>query len=107
VFDCFVGDMDASLREIGIGDLAVPKRMRAMGEAFYGRAAVYDEALAQADNTPLVSALRRNVYAGQAAAGVARLAHYVRNAIGALAAQSADAIAEGRIEFPSPASEQK
>jgi cytochrome b pre-mRNA-processing protein 3 len=107
VFDCFVGDMDASLREIGIGDLSVPKRMRAMGEAFYGRAAVYDEALAQADNTPLVSALRRNVYAGQAAAGVARLAHYVRNAIGALAAQSADAIAEGRIEFPSPASEQK
>jgi cytochrome b pre-mRNA-processing protein 3 len=41
--------MDASLRELGVGDLAVPKRMRAMGEAFYGRAAVYDAALVETD----------------------------------------------------------
>lgn len=106
VFDRFVGDMDASLREIGIGDLAVPKRMRAMGEAFYGRAAVYDEALVQADDAKLAAALQRNVYAGQPAAGVTYLAHYVRSAVGALASQSADAIAEGQIEFPPPVSEQ-
>jgi len=106
VFDRFVGDMDASLREIGIGDLAVPKRMRAMGEAFYGRAAVYDEALAQTSDDQLAGALQRNVYAGQAAAGAARLAHYVRNVVSALAAQHADVIAGGRIEFPRPTGEQ-
>ena len=105
VFDRFVGDMDASLREIGIGDLSVPKRMRAMGVAFYGRAAAYDEALGQADDAQLAAALQRNVYASEPAAGIARLAHYVRSAVDALAAQSADVIADGRIEFPSPASE--
>lgn len=105
VFDRFVGDMDASLREIGIGDLSVPKRMRAMGEAFYGRAAAYDEALAHAGDSQLAAVLQRNVYAGAPAAGIARLARYVRSAVGALAAQSADAMADGRIEFPSPASE--
>ena len=103
VFDRFLGDMDASLREIGIGDLAVPKRMRAMGEAFYGRAAVYDEALAQAGDKQLAAALQRNVYAGQAAAGATHLAGYVRSAVNALAAQRADAIADGGIEFPNPA----
>jgi cytochrome b pre-mRNA-processing protein 3 len=78
-----------------------------MGEAFYGRAAVYDEALAQPGDVQLATALERNVYAGQPSAGAHRLAHYVRNAVSALAAQSTDRIAEGRIEFPSPASEQK
>src|SRR5262245_53540287 len=39
LFDRFCEDMDANLREMGIGDLAVPKKMQAFGEAFYGRAA--------------------------------------------------------------------
>lgn len=106
VFDRFVGDMDASLREIGIGDLAVPKRMRAMGEAFYGRAAVYDEALAHAGDEQLAAALQRNIYAGQTAAGATQLAHYVRSAVRELASQNVDAIADGVIEFPNPASVQ-
>ena len=45
LFDRFCEDMDANLREMGVGDLAVPKRMRAFGEAFYGRAVAYDLAL--------------------------------------------------------------
>ncbi len=46
LFDHFCEDMDANLREMGVGDLTVPKRMQAFGEAFYGRAAAYDLALA-------------------------------------------------------------
>ena len=46
LFDRFCDDMDANLREMGVGDLTVPKRMQAFGEAFYGRAAAYDLALA-------------------------------------------------------------
>jgi cytochrome b pre-mRNA-processing protein 3 len=106
VFDHFVADMDASLREIGIGDLSVPKRMRAMGEAYYGRAAVYDEALAQAHDEQLADALRRNLFGDKHGAGALQLAHYVRNAVALLTRQSVEAIGEGRIEFPAPMKEQ-
>jgi cytochrome b pre-mRNA-processing protein 3 len=46
LFDRFCEDMDANLREMGVGDLAVPRRMRSFGEAFYGRCAAYDVAFA-------------------------------------------------------------
>src|SRR6185312_5553639 len=45
LFDRFCEDMDGNLREMAVGDLTVPKKMRAFGEAFYGRAAAYDMAL--------------------------------------------------------------
>ena len=45
LFDHFCNDMDDNLREMGVGDLTVPKRMQAFGEAFYGRTAAYDLAL--------------------------------------------------------------
>ena len=46
LFDAFCRDLDGNLREMGVGDLAVPKRMRAFGEAYYGRQAAYLAALA-------------------------------------------------------------
>ena len=45
VFDTFFEDMDRSLRELGVGYQAVPKRIKKMGEAFYGRISAYDAAL--------------------------------------------------------------
>ena len=45
IFDRFCQDMDHNLREMGIGDLKVPKEMRRMGEAFYGRSQAYRAAL--------------------------------------------------------------
>src|SRR5512140_1695941 len=53
VFDLFCRDMDGSLREMGVGDLAVPRQMRRIGEAFYGRQAAYAAALAAGDTVPL------------------------------------------------------
>ena len=41
LFDHFCRDLDANLREMGVGDLAVPKRMRQFAEAFYGRQTAY------------------------------------------------------------------
>jgi cytochrome b pre-mRNA-processing protein 3 len=101
VFDLFFEDMDASLRELGIGDLAVPRKMRAMGEAFYGRAGAYDAALADTGEGSLAAALSRNVY-GAAAEESGRLARYVRRAEAALTSQAADVIAGGELYFPSP-----
>ncbi|MEX0589756.1 MAG: ubiquinol-cytochrome C chaperone family protein [Xanthobacteraceae bacterium] len=103
VFDTFVADMDGSLREMGTGDLAVPRRMRAMGEAFYGRAEAYDAALAADNDDVLAAALSRNVYGDAANAEAARkLARYVRGAARALASQDSAAITRGEIHLPMP-----
>lgn len=105
LFDHFCLDMDDNLREIGITDLKVPKEMRRMGEAFYGRAQAYEQALAADGNAALVAALIRNVYGGVApSSGVAeRLAVYVREAAAALKRQDAKALAAGQIRWPNPA----
>ena len=103
LFDAFCRDMDASLREMGVGDLAVPRRMRDIGEAFYGRQAAYRAALAAPDEHPLAAALARNVFAGASAAdGVGRLAAYVRAAVREVATQDAEAFRRAQIGFPDP-----
>jgi len=101
-FDLFFQDMDESMRELGVGDLSVPRKVRAMGEAFYGRAGVYDAALADPQDEQLVAALKRNVFNDAENTEVKSLARYVRAADRALAAQDASAIARGEVMFPAP-----
>lgn len=104
LFDHFCQDMDDNLREIGIADMKVPKEMRRMGEAFYGRAQAYETALAEADDDGLIAALTRNVYAGALPAPSAArlLAAYMREARGMLNAQEDAAFERGKIRFPDP-----
>ncbi|MGE0522087.1 MAG: ubiquinol-cytochrome C chaperone family protein [Variibacter sp.] len=106
VFDRFCLDMDHGLREIGISDTSLAKKMQKIGEAFYGRAAAYDKALAEADGAMLAAALGRNVFGVQPARheapAVRRLAHYVRAAAEDLSDQASDAIAAGVVSFPDP-----
>ena len=103
LFDRFWQDMDHNLREMGVGDLAVPKRMRALGEAFYGRANAYRAALAQGD-AALGEAIGRNIYGGAAPDPEAprRLAAYMRDALRDLAGQASDRLAAGEVHFPDP-----
>ncbi|MEZ5938965.1 MAG: ubiquinol-cytochrome C chaperone family protein [Hyphomonadaceae bacterium] len=49
VFGALFSGFDEALRDIGTGDLTVGKKIRRMGEAFYGRARAYEEALAQTE----------------------------------------------------------
>jgi cytochrome b pre-mRNA-processing protein 3 len=95
--------MDHNLREMGIGDLAVPKEMRRMGEAYYGRAQAYRAALA-GDGPALADALKRNIYAGspQANAAAPRLAAYMREALRDLGAQDSSELAGGILRWPDP-----
>jgi cytochrome b pre-mRNA-processing protein 3 len=104
VFDRFCQDMDQNLREMGVGDLKVPKEIRRMGEAFYGRSQAYRAALAANDNALLVEALERNIYDGSPAASpaAARLAAYMREALRDLAAQDSASLASGALRFPDP-----
>ena len=104
VFDEFCRDMDHNLREMGISDQGVPRQMRRVGEAFYGRAQAYDAALGAQGEGSLADALARNVYAGTAEPDVAalRLAAYVRQTAIALDRQPFDELARGVVKFPVP-----
>jgi cytochrome b pre-mRNA-processing protein 3 len=99
VFDLFCQDMDDNFREMGVGDLAVPKEMRRVGEAYYGRAKAYEDALSAGDAV-LVEALARNIF-GKSSPGARRLTAYMREAVQRLAAQSD--FARGKLHFPDPA----
>ena len=105
LFDRFCQDMDHNLREMGIGDLKVPKEMQRLGEAFYGRQTVYQTALAADDAATLEQAIARNVYGGSPpnTAAVAQLAAYMKQADRDLAAQNTQSLAAGQCKFPEPA----
>jgi cytochrome b pre-mRNA-processing protein 3 len=64
VFDAMFSDMDVNLREMGVGDLSVGRKVRVMWEAFHGRAAAYAEAMNAGDMASLDAALERNVWRG-------------------------------------------
>lgn len=101
LFDHFVSDMDASLREMGVGDLTVPKRMKSMGEAFYGRVQAYDAAWDDASGAGLRIALARNVLNRPTApADAATLATYVRRAAAHLDTIERPALENGQWRFP-------
>ena len=101
IFDRFCRDMDHNFREMGVGDLAVPKEMRRVAEAFYGRAAAYEAALDGGDPAVLVAALARNVFdAGEPPLGARRLAAYMHQAARQLVTQDP---AAGELKFPDPA----
>jgi cytochrome b pre-mRNA-processing protein 3 len=102
LLDAFGRDMDHNLREMGVGDLAVPKQIRRMMEAFYGRARSYDSALAADDPAALARALARNVFAGGTAGDIARLADYVRRAAGQLDTMDRAQFLCGLLAFPEP-----
>jgi cytochrome b pre-mRNA-processing protein 3 len=104
MFDYFIADMDAAVRELGVGDLKVGKKMRGIGEAYYGRANAYDAALKEAGDAGLAAVLLRNIHGGIAGRTVEarRLAHYVKEAAAILSKQDTGAIADGRIVFPDP-----
>jgi cytochrome b pre-mRNA-processing protein 3 len=102
LFDHFCGDMDANLRELGVGDLTVPKRMQKFGEAFYGRAAAYDLAL-EAGAEPLAQALCKNILDGRGIEHARQLAAYANAAIAALAGLDDAAVSNESWRFPSPA----
>jgi cytochrome b pre-mRNA-processing protein 3 len=101
LFDRFCDDMDANLREMGVGDLTVPKRMQAFGEAFYGRAAAYDLALTEGLE-PLAQALCKNILNGGQIDHARRLAAYALAAIAGLAAQDDSALLAASWTFPLP-----
>ena len=106
LFDVMFDDMDQSLREMGVGDLRVGKRVKQMARAFYGRAKAYDEAFDLAPGAErrrsIAEALERNVFnnAPPSDAPLLALAGYVETLLEALDRHSPAALIGGEVGLP-------
>jgi cytochrome b pre-mRNA-processing protein 3 len=101
LFDQFCSDMDANLREMGIGDLTVPKKMLGFAEAFYGRTGAYDLAF-EAGRDDLAAAIARNVLISTDAAKAEPLTAYAMGVIAELESFDADRLQSADWAFPAP-----
>ncbi len=100
LFDAFIHNLDDGLRDMGVGDLSVGKKMRKLGEAIYGRAKAYDPALdARPDLTALTALVGRTVFGAEEDARAGPLAAYASAAADALAAQPLPDLLDGRVGF--------
>ncbi|MDQ8030052.1 MAG: ubiquinol-cytochrome C chaperone family protein [Brevundimonas sp.] len=87
LFDTYVSALDHTLRELGVGDISVGKKMRKLGESLYGRMTAYEQPLRDGDAALLAERLARNVLESEAADDGAALATYALTSRAQLAAQ--------------------
>ena len=98
--------LDATLREMGVGDVTVPKKMKKHAESYAGRAFSYFSALQAQDENALRLALARNVYGDEARAASpegGRLAAYALAIDARLATYDLDHFLSGKVGYPDPA----
>ncbi|MBO6638235.1 MAG: ubiquinol-cytochrome C chaperone [Roseitalea sp.] len=103
VLDEFFKDIDHSIRELGVGDVGVPKRMKKLARMFYGRMGPYWEAIDAGDAGALATALGRNIMPDNAASANLKadaIANYMLAAATELAAQSNETLLTGDLAFP-------
>jgi len=103
VFDAMFADMDVNLREMGVGDMSVGKRVKGLWEAWHGRMRAYEAAVDAGDDAALAAAVARNIFGGRAedgAAGPVALAAFAAQAATLLAAQPLAGFLGGRAAFP-------
>ena len=103
LFDAYVSSLDHALREMGVGDLSVGKKMRKLGEAFYGRVRNYDEAFSSLpDSAPLAAIIARTVLRGGAGADPKPFLDYATAAMAGLDAQPLEVLLQGDASWPTP-----
>ncbi len=109
LFDVMFQNMDHSLREMGVGDLSVGKKVRGLAEAFYGRVGAYNKALEFPEKAKFLDALARNIYDDEKLAQLhaPKLTEYAFSVIAALQNQPIGRLTAGIVSFPkvSPRSE--
>jgi cytochrome b pre-mRNA-processing protein 3 len=99
LFDTMFADLDGALREMGVSDLGVGPRIKAMARGFYGRIAAYEQGLG--DEAALAAALRRNLFGTTAPSGpqLAAAVGYAQRQAQALAAAPLAALLGGAVAF--------
>jgi cytochrome b pre-mRNA-processing protein 3 len=108
IIDAFFEDVDHSIRELGVGDVSVPKRMKKLASMFYGRLESYSQALDAVDEPALEAALRRNFHpkAVDDSPSMAVLAAYLLSADAVLSAVDEGLVETGALNVPEPEPEQ-
>jgi cytochrome b pre-mRNA-processing protein 3 len=105
LIDTVFRHFDRTLREMGVGDTTVPKRMKKLAEAFLGRSAAYDEALRQGHDA-LAATLARNILSTQTGAAdnaskdLSALTRYVEAVADELAKAPLQVFVDGQPPFP-------
>ncbi len=109
IVDAFFEDVDHSIRELGVGDAGVPKRMKKFAGMFYGRLESYAAALDAGDRAGLAAALARNIHpgAGEGAPSMQGLAGYLLAAEQAMAGVGEDEIEVGALTVMEPGRQEK
>lgn len=105
LYDIMVLDFDRTLREMGVGDSGLARRVTAMVRGVAGRIQAYGAALADPDPGALEVVLDNNVYGTVHHVDPARLtalAAYVRAQRDALEAQPVEALLDGTVRFAAP-----
>jgi cytochrome b pre-mRNA-processing protein 3 len=92
LFDTYVSALDHALRELGVGDISVGKKMRKLGEAMYGRMTAYESPLRDGDSAALAAGLGRNVFESEDPAAGEALAAYALASRARLSAQDFAAV---------------
>ncbi len=102
IIDAFFEDMDHSIRELGVGDVSVPKRMKKFAGMFYGRLEAYAKAMDESDLGALAEALQRNMHpdAKDDAPDMAGLASYLMRVEAVFSALPEDDVEHGRVVAP-------
>lgn len=103
LFDIMFTDMDRNLREMGVGDLSVGKKVKELAKAFYGRVKAYDEGLAGGPQA-LENALRRNLFIETEPRDedVAQMAAYLSQSVADSRRWTIEQLEEGRLQFLAP-----
>ena len=101
IIDAFFEDIDHSIRELGIGDAGVPKRMKKLAGMFYGRADSYGKAIEKDDVSELNTALIRNMFPEniEEAPDMSELGRYLIATDKALVGYSLDEMAQGNLKI--------
>ncbi len=104
LFDHMFADMDRNLRELGVGDLSVGKKVKSLAKSFYGRTVAYERGLLSDDDGDLEASLRRNLYDGVVPdeRQIEAMIGYLRSEVARLAATPAERIFAGECDFAGP-----
>ncbi len=100
LLEAFITDMDDNMREIGVGDLSVPRKVKKAAAGLYDRGRIYDAALA--DGAALAAAIAQHMDQPPGWPGGAALAAYVWRARDHLTATSGGELLAGHLSFPPP-----
>ena len=100
--EAFVVDLDDTLREMTVGDLAVPRHVKRAVAALHDRYSIYQAALASPRDDLLAAAVEQRLatLSGAEALDVPAICAYIRASARALEGQPGDEVLRGSLAWP-------